>query len=143
MVAAYENSSLAVTDVKAGRINSFNNDCRRTAIAGITGADITLRNVQISDSHAPGVGTGESDILGLIEGVDGELVMDRVTLDSNVQGQAVSWRSAKGGATAKNVSSKILDSGGLRLDAAVCGPACGVNGMGFRASGTGRRSCRT
>ncbi len=117
LAAAYENASLTLADSQAKRINSFNNDCHLTAIAGTTGADITLRNVGISDSHAPGVGSGENDILGLIEGVDGDLVLDRVTLDSNVQGRAVSWHNSAGVATAKIVSSKILDSGGLRLDA--------------------------
>lgn len=37
LFAAQQDASLTVTDVKASRINSFNGDCHRSAIAGFTG----------------------------------------------------------------------------------------------------------
>ena len=100
LAAAYENASLTLADSQAKRINSFNNDCHLTAIAGTTGADITLRNVGISDSHAPGVGSGENDILGLIEGVDGDLV---ARLGDDLHGQEVGGADEAGHEAARRL----------------------------------------
>ncbi|MFM2437319.1 MAG: hypothetical protein RLZ55_125, partial [Actinomycetota bacterium] len=118
LFAAYEQSSLTVSDVQAIHINSFNSSCSRPAIEAFTGADVTLRDVQISESSAPGIGRTEFDIKGLVTGFGGDLVMDRVFLGDNLQGRAVGWGDVGASqASVKIVSSKIVNSGGLRLGA--------------------------
>ena len=117
LMAAYDKSSLTLADSTATRINSFNGGCRRGAIAGFPGANVTLRGVQVDHSYAPGMRTRDIDFEGLVSGADGALVMDRVFLVENAQGRAVAWGNYQGTSTVKIVASKIVESGGLRLDA--------------------------
>ena len=116
MMLAYEKSSLTIVDSTATNIMSFNDDCRRPAIEGSSGADVTLRNVSITSSYAPGMSHAEDSADALISGRDGDLVLDRVLLGDNWQGRAVTWQQQSGVASAKVVSSKIIESGGLSLD---------------------------
>ncbi len=108
-----KHASLTMTDSTASEVNSFLEECDRPVIqAAYEGADVTLRRVQIDHSNAPGARTGEFDIAALVEGgYGGNLVLDRVVFGVNAQGRAVSWF----GPSAKIVSSRFLDSGGLRL----------------------------
>ena len=117
LVAAYDKSSFTLTNSTATNINSFNGNCSRGAIAGFPGANVTLRSVQIDHSYAPGMHTGDINFEGLISGNDGALVMERVFLGENGQGRAVAWGNYQGTSTVMIVSSKIVESGGLRLDA--------------------------
>ena len=118
LVQAYEKASLTLADSTATNITAFNELCDRPAIAGYPGADITLREVQITDSYAPRMSTEAGALDGLITGDGGNLVLDRVMLGNNWQSQAVSWRQGAGTGSVTIVSSKVIESGGLRLDAA-------------------------
>lgn len=113
-----EKASFTLSDASATDTMSFNERCQRGAIEGLTGANITLRNVQITESYAPGMSTAERSSDALIRGGGGNLVLDRVFLGNNWQSQAVAWGKGAGKASVKIVSSKIIESGGLRLDAA-------------------------
>ncbi|MDQ1249812.1 MAG: Fibronectin type protein [Actinomycetota bacterium] len=115
---AYEKASFTLADSSATNIMSFNEQCERGAIEGWNGANITLRNVSITESYAPGMSTDEGSRDALISGSGGNLVLDRVILGNNWQSQAVSWEQGSGAGSVKIVSSKIIESGGLRLDAA-------------------------
>lgn len=115
---AYEKASLTLEDSTATNTMAFNELCDRPAIEGWAGANITLRNVSITESYAPRMSTDEGSTDALIRGGGGNLVLDRVFLGNNWQSQAVAWGKGAGAASVTIVSSKIIDSGGLRLDAA-------------------------
>ena len=117
LVAAYEKSAFSLNSSTATNINSFNENCDRPAIQGFPGADVTLTDVQIDHSYAPGMGTGDADVDGLISGADGDLVMERVFLGENGQGRAVAWGNYQGTSTVQIVSSKFVDTRGMRLSA--------------------------
>lgn len=116
IAVAYENASLTLADSSATNIMSFNEDCTRGAISGFAGADVTLRNVRITESYAPGMDTGEGGTGALISGVNGDLVLDGVFLGNNWQGRAVTWQENQGTSSVKVFSSRMIDSGGLSLD---------------------------
>ena len=117
LVAAYEKSAFSLNSSTATNINSFNENCDRPAIQGFPGADVTLTDVQIDHSYAPGMGTGDADVEGLISGADGDLVLERVFLGENGQGRAVAWGNYQGTSTVQIVSSKFVETRGLRLSA--------------------------
>ena len=66
-----EKASFTLSDASATDTMSFNERCQRGAIEGLTGANITLRNVQITESYAPGMSTAERSSDALIRGGGG------------------------------------------------------------------------
>lgn len=117
LMQAYDKASLTLADSTATNIMAFNELCDRPALTGWAGANLTLRGVRMTDSYAPRMSTAEGASDGLISGDGGNLVLDNVLLGDNWQSQAVAWRGG-GTGSVKIVSSKIIESGGLRLDAA-------------------------
>ncbi len=116
LVQAWEKSSITMNDSTATNINAFEELCDRPAITGIE-ANITLKGMQIAESNAPGRDSSEGTLGAFIAGVGGNLVVDRVALAEIFYAQAISWRQGTTPSSVKIVSSPMLDSGGLRLDA--------------------------
>ena len=110
-----KNASLSLTDSKADKTLSFNDDCSRSPIQSTDG-NVTLTGVLFTDSSAPKSGVnGPSSTTAVVTGFGpGALVMDHVTMSFNFSGRAVIWW----GSSAKIVSSQFYESGGFWLDAA-------------------------
>ncbi|MEI6621322.1 MAG: fibronectin type III domain-containing protein [Actinomycetes bacterium] len=112
LVKVEKNAAFTMTDSSASRIQDFLENCNRAPILADTGADVTLRTFFFNEGSQPNGTIQEFNSSAVVEGFEGDLVLDHVIFDTNFGAYAVEWGTV-GTGTVKIVSSRFFESGGF------------------------------
>jgi hypothetical protein len=115
LVKVEKNAALTMTNSTASRIQDYLAGCNRSPIQAAQGADLTLRGFAFHEGSQPSGTIQEFNSSAVVQGYDGDLIMDHVTLAENYGAYAVQWGSGSGSGTAKILSSKFFETGGFSL----------------------------